>query len=67
MDEKIVEKLQNQRERYQNFLKAMNCCPLCSAPLVLIHEVYEEDHTIKETAHCEQCEMQTRCKDHIRH
>ncbi len=67
MDEKIVEKYQSHREKYQNFLKAMNCCPLCSTPLILVHEVHEEDHLIKETAHCDQCEMQTRRKEHIRH
>ena len=63
----MVEQFKSQRERYQSFLKSVNCCPLCSTPLILIHEICEEDHTIKETAHCEQCEIQTRCKDHIRH
>ena len=67
MDEKMVEEFQSRREKYQSFLKAMNCCPLCSSPLVLIHEFHERDHIVKETAHCDQCEIQTRRKDHICH
>ena len=67
MDEKTVEKFQSHRKKYQSFLKAMNCCPLCSSPLVLVHEICKEDHIIKETAHCDHCEVQTRRKDHIRH
>ena len=42
----------------------MNCCPLCSEPLTLIHEVNEEDAQIKEIAHCDRCELETRKKDH---
>ena len=60
-------KFENQRDRYQNFLKTINCCPLCSSPLVLIHEFYKENHLVKETARCDECEIQTRRKDHICH
>lgn len=67
MDEMTREKLLQYQQKYQNFLRSMNCCPLCSTPLTLIHEINEEEERIKETAHCDQCKIETRRKDHPRH
>ncbi len=67
MDEITREKIKRHQEKYQNFLKSMNCCPLCSEPLILLHEVNEAEEVIKETAHCDQCDIETRRKDHPRH
>lgn len=67
MDEITREKFLQHQQRYLSFLRSMNCCPLCSAPLTLIHEINEEEEIIKETAHCDQCKIETRRKDHSRH
>ena len=67
MDKKMRQDYQNDKEKYQSFLKAINCCPLCSSPLILIHEFYTGGHRVQETAHCDQCEIQTRRKDHTCH
>ena len=64
MDEISRENMIRRQKEYQSFLKSMNCCPLCSAPLTLIHEVNEESALIKETAHCEGCDVETRRKEH---
>jgi len=67
MEEMTREKMVKRQQRYQSFLRAMNCCPLCSTPLTLIHEINEDDESIKETAHCDQCDIETRRKEHSRH
>ncbi len=67
MDEMTREEIIKRHRRYQNFMRSINCCPLCSNPLTLIHEIDEEEETIKETAHCDQCDLETRRKDHSRH
>lgn len=67
MDEMTRDKIAKHQQRYLSFLKAMNCCPLCSSPLTLIHEINAEEETIKETAHCEKCDVETRRKNHSRH
>ena len=64
MDEINRERIQRRQKEFQTFLKSMNCCPLCSSPLTLIHEVDEENEKIKETAHCESCDVETRRKEH---
>ena len=61
------EKIKRRRQRYRHFLKSVNCCPLCSSPLILIHEVNREDQQIKETAQCDQCHIETRRKNHSCH
>lgn len=67
MDEMTREKMIERHKRYQSFMRSINCCPLCSTPLTLIHEIHEKDEVIKETAHCDQCDIETRRKDHPRH
>jgi hypothetical protein len=67
MDEISKQKIIQHQQKYQSFLKSMNCCPLCSTPLTLIHEVDTHLELIKETAHCSQCDIETRKKDHPRH
>lgn len=67
MDEITKEQIERTQKKYLSFLRSINCCPLCSTPLSLIHEVNEEEEVIKETAHCEQCDIETRRKDHPRH
>lgn len=67
MDEISRERILRHREKYQNFLKSINCCPLCSGPLTLVHEVSEHQEQIKETAHCENCDLETRRQNHSRH
>ncbi len=67
MDEMTREKLVKRQQRYTSFMRSMNCCPLCATPLTLIHEINEEEELIKETAHCDQCDIETRRKDHNRH
>lgn len=67
MEEMTYEQMIERQQRYQKFLRAMNCCPLCSTPLTLVHEINEEEEHIKETAHCDQCDIETRRKDHNRH
>ena len=64
MDEMTKEHIIRRQEKYQSFLKSINCCPLCSAPLTLIHEVDQENECIKETAHCDDCDIETRRKEH---
>ena len=65
--EKAQQRHQSRRYKYESFLKSVNCCPLCSSPLILIHEINGQDHRIKETAHCDICEVQTRQKNHTCH
>ena len=67
MDEISQDEMIRRQQKYQNFLRSVNCCPLCSTPLTLIHEINEEEELIKETAHCDQCDIETRRKDHARH
>ena len=67
MDEMTKQKIENRQRLYQNFLRTMNCCPLCTTPLTLIHEIDEEEELIKETAHCSECDIETRRRDHSRH
>ena len=64
MEEINQKAIVRRQKRYQNFLKAINCCPLCSSPLSLIHEVDEDNGSIKETAHCDECDVETRRKEH---
>lgn len=67
MDEMTREEIIKRHRKYQNFMRSINCCPLCSTPLTLIHEIDEEKQVIKETAHCSECDVETRRKDHPRH
>ncbi|MCB0377793.1 MAG: hypothetical protein KDD33_04810 [Bdellovibrionales bacterium] len=64
MDEIKQQEVENHQKKYQTFLQSINCCPLCTSPLTLIHEVDEESSIIKETAHCDQCDVETRRKEH---
>ena len=64
MDEIERQKIEKRQQKYTQFLRSMNCCPLCSSPLSLIHEVNEEEEVIQETAHCSNCDLETRKKDH---
>ncbi|GIL16755.1 MAG: hypothetical protein BroJett040_05060 [Oligoflexia bacterium] len=48
--------------KHQEFLQAHNNCILCGSTLELQHIRTEEPHTIKEEAHCPECEMRTRAK-----
>ena len=57
-------KWQKRQQRYQEFLQGINLCPLCSSPLTLIHEVDKEAGYIEELAHCSECQLETRKKDH---
>ena len=67
MDEITKKELIKRHNRYRNFMRSINLCPLCSTPLTLIHEICEQDHTIKETAHCSECDVETRKKQHSCH
>lgn len=64
MDEITRENIVRRQKKYQSFLQSINCCPLCTAPLTLIHEVDDENKSIKETAHCDDCDVETRRKNH---
>lgn len=67
MDEMTKQEIETRQRRYQNFLKSINCCPLCSTPLTLIHEIDDQQEVIKETAQCSECDVETRRVEHSRH
>ena len=67
MDEMNKEQIEARQKKYQSFLRAINCCPLCASPLTLIHEVFEGEELIKETAQCDNCDVETRKIEHPRH
>ena len=64
MDEIKEKEFERKRNRTIEFLQGINLCPLCSSPLTLIHEVNKEAGYIEEIAHCSECKLETRKKDH---
>lgn len=52
---------------HQEFVSAQNRCVLCNNPLELSHEPSEDKSTIKEEAHCPQCDLRNRRKVHAVH
>lgn len=47
---------------HQEFINSENNCILCSSALELRHVRELDSNTIKEEAHCPQCELRTRAK-----
>jgi len=64
MDEIKQKQILRRQKRYREFLQGVNLCPLCSSPLTLIHEVDKDAGYIEEVAHCSECQLETRKKDH---
>ena len=54
------EKVENPNQR--EFINAHNNCILCGTVLELQHIRAEESSSIKEEAHCPECELRTRAK-----
>lgn len=65
--------MQNQRKNSKNltlqqaFVQIQNCCPLCSTPLEIRIKDQDEEHRLVEEAHCPQCVVPARIKEHSLH
>lgn len=46
------------------FIERQNCCPLCGTQLEIRVESYLEEFTLREEAHCPECDVLARVKDH---
>ena len=55
------------KERADNFIQSQNNCPLCGSELEIETESYLENFTLREEAHCPQCQVLARVKDHKMH
>jgi len=50
--------------RQREFIASQNLCPLCEEQLEIHVESYLEDFMLREEAHCPNCEVLARIKDH---
>lgn len=53
--------------RHKAFIEIQNSCPLCGHVLEIRVETYLENYTLREEAHCPECEVPARVKDHKMH
>lgn len=53
--------------RHKAFIEIQNSCPLCGHHLEIRVETYLENFTLREEAHCPECEVPARVKDHKMH
>lgn len=53
--------------KHAAFIQSQNICPLCSTQLEIRVMSYLEDCMIREEAHCPECEVLARVKDHRMH
>lgn len=56
-----------QSKRHQAFLEHQNQCPLCGSELEIKVESYVEGFHLREEAHCTNCDLLARIKDHKMH
>ena len=56
-----------QNKRHQAFVEHQNLCPLCGTQLSIKVESYLEDYNLREEAHCPNCDLLARIKDHKMH
>ena len=54
-------------KRHQAFMDHQNSCPLCGHKLDIKVESYQEDFNLREEAHCTNCDLLARVKDHKMH
>jgi hypothetical protein len=47
---------------HREFINAHNNCVLCGTVLELLHIRMDDIHSLKEEAHCPQCDLRTRAK-----
>ncbi len=47
---------------HQEFINSQNNCVLCGTALELLHIRMDETQSLKEEAHCPQCDVRTRAK-----
>lgn len=52
---------------HQAFIERQNQCPLCGSQLDIKVESYLENFTLREEAHCPDCAVLARVKDHKMH
>lgn len=53
-----------ENNHHREFVNAHNNCVLCGTVLELRHIREEDNKSVKEEAHCPQCELRTRAKTH---
>lgn len=64
MDESSAQQKQKIESRHQAFIERQNHCPLCGTQLEIRVESYLEEYTLREEAHCPDCDVLARVKDH---
>ncbi len=67
MDESSAQQKAKIENRHQAFIERQNHCPLCGTQLEIRVESYLEDYTLREEAHCPDCDVLARVKDHKMH
>lgn len=54
-------------ERHLAFIEGQNQCPLCGSQLMIRVESYLDNYMLREEAHCSNCDVLARVKDHKMH
>ena len=67
MDEKNPLSGRTLNEHHSAFVERQNQCPLCGQQLEIRVESYLENFTLREEAHCLNCDVLARVKDHKMH
>ena len=52
---------------YEKFIEKENICPLCGIQLYVVVELSLKDSSLKEEAHCSNCCIRTRKRNHKMH
>lgn len=56
--------VENLNPRHLAFIERQNHCPLCHTQLEIKVNSHLENYTLREEAHCPQCDVLARVKDH---
>jgi transcription elongation factor Elf1 len=67
MDESQFNLGRSLNPKHRAFIQRQNECPLCGHKLEIRVETYLENFTIREEAHCPECDVLARVKDHKMH